>query len=48
MNKMAEALRQILLSGIQEVDLQLHWQAQVQAQTYPKGMSYNFSGGNLN
>ena len=39
MQKMAEALRQILLSGVQETDLRFQWQAQVQAQTYPKGVS---------
>jgi hypothetical protein len=37
MAKMAEAMRGMAQSGVQEEDLNVEWQKQVQAQTKPEG-----------
>lgn len=39
MDKMAEAMRRMLLSGVHEDDLRLEWQKQVQTQTKSNGMT---------
>ena len=39
MDKMAEAMRRMLLSSVHEDDLRLEWQKQVQTQTKSNGMT---------